>query len=311
MRLVTIDAAPAAHVGVLLPGGKLLDLARLRHEVPAARLLPQSVKAILEAGPEALDLVRRFAEEGERHAEALLPFPQTRLLAPVPDPAIVLSTGSAYRAHLKEMKVAAPTVPSGFLKNAGAITGPEWPIVIPAQAPNMVDYEGEFSCVIGSYCHNVSPEDAMRHVAGYTIVNDVSARDWVEGLLNQKGSPMEIGRAAGLNHMGKQFPTFCPIGPALVTADEIPDPHDLRLTTRLNGEVMQSAHTADLIFKLAETIAYFSRWYRFSPGDIVTTGSPEGVGYARKPQVFMKPGDVISVEVERIGILSNPVVAAP
>jgi acylpyruvate hydrolase len=302
LKLVTIAAADGGHAGVLL-GEQVLDLSLL----PAAGSLPRSIKGILEMG--ALGQVRRLADKAPK--EALLPAASTRFLAPVPDPSIVLSTGTAYRAHLAEMKVGAPQAPGGFLKNAAAIIGTGAPIVLPRQAPDMVDYEGEFSCVIGRTCHNVTPAEAMDFVAGYTIINDVSARDWVPGFLGAKGSPMEVSRAAGLNILGKQFPTFCPIGPALVTVDEVPDPHDLHLTTRLNGKVMQSAHTGDLIFRLAETIAYFSRWYRFSPGDVITTGSPDGVGYARKPQVFMKHGDVVEVEVSRVGILRNPVMETP
>jgi acylpyruvate hydrolase len=304
MKLVTFETVGGPRPGVFLDEDRVLDLAL----VPAARGLPQSIKGILQAGPAALDALRRIVERAGNFPEALLQESDLRFLAPVPDPSIVLSTGTAYRAHLAEMKVGAPQAPGGFLKNAAAITGTGRPIMLPPQNPTMVDYEGEFSCVIGRACHNVRVEDAMQYVAGYTIINDVSARDWVPGFLGAKGSPMEVSRAAGLNILGKQFPTFCPIGPALVTADEVPDPHDLQLTTRLNGKVMQSAHTGDLIFRLAETIAYFSRWYRFSPGDVITTGSPDGVGYARNPQVFMQHGDVVEVEVSRVGILRNPVI---
>jgi acylpyruvate hydrolase len=294
LKLVTLDIGGTPHPGILL-GDQVLDLAAAQ----AAR----SVKEILQKG--TLDAIRRLADKPP--AAALVAASSARFLAPVPDPSMVLSTGTAYRAHLKEMNVKAPGAPGGFIKCNAAITGTGSPILLPPQAPSMVDYEGEFSCVIGRTCHNVTVDQAMDYVAGYTIINDVSARDWVPGFLNAKGSPMEVYRDASLNIMGKQFPTFCPIGPCIVTADEIPDPHDLQLTTRLNGEVMQSAHTGDLIFKLAETISYFSRWYRFLPGDVITTGSPDGVGYARKPQVFMKHGDVVEVEVGRIGILRNPV----
>ncbi len=296
MKLVTFETPGGPRPGVLL-GERILGL--------GSRWA--SVKAILEAN--ALDAVQRVIDK--MNGEATIPVEQVRFLAPVPDPSIVLSTGTAYRAHLKEMKVGAPQAPGGFLKNLASLTGTGCPIMLPPQNPSMVDYEGEFSCVIGRACHNVSVDEAMQYVAGYTIINDVSARDWVPGFLGAKGSPMEVSRAANLNILGKQFPTFCPIGPALVTADEIPDPHDLQLTTRLNGEVMQSAHTGDLIFRLAETISYFSKWYRFSPGDVITTGSPDGVGYARNPQVFMKHGDVVEVEVSRVGILRNPVMESP
>jgi 2-keto-4-pentenoate hydratase/2-oxohepta-3-ene-1,7-dioic acid hydratase in catechol pathway len=311
MKLVTIDAAPHRHPGMLVGEDQVLNLVQLGGFFPPARAIPATVKGILGEGEPMLDLLRRIEEQARNLPDALRPLSGTKFLAPVPDPQIVLSTGTAYRAHLAEMKVGAPKEPGGFLKNAAAIIGTGSPIVLPPQAPGMVDYEGEFSCVIGRACHNVTADEAMAFVAGYTIVNDVSARDWVPGFLGAKGSPMEVSRAAGLNILGKQFPTFCPIGPALVTAEEIPDPHDLQLTTRLNGKVMQSAHTGDLIFRLAETIAYFSRWYRFSPGDVITTGSPDGVGYARKPQVFMKHGDVVEVEVSRVGILRNPVMEAP
>jgi acylpyruvate hydrolase len=301
MKLLTIDAPPAGHPGVLLGSGEILDLARLSTPLPA------SVRAILEAGPGTLELVRRLASRPE--PQALYRADSVRLLAPIPNPQMVFSTGGAYRAHLEEMKVAGPQTPVGFIKCQASITGPDSPIVLPRQAPGMVDYEGEFSCVIGRTCYNVSPDEAMQCVAGYTIVNDVSARDWVADFLRPGSSPVEAMRATLLNLMGKQFPTFCPVGPVVVTADEIPDPHDLTLATRLNGEVMQHARTADLIHRLADTISYFSRWYRFVPGDIITTGSPQGVGYARNPQVFMKPGDVVEVEVSGIGILRNPVVA--
>lgn len=142
----------------------------------------------------------------------------------------------------------------------------------------------------------------MEAVAGYTLINDVSARNWVENFIATGD--------ADLNRMGKQLPGFCPMGPVIVTADEVADPHDVTLTTRLNDTVMQSAHTSDLIWRIPALIAYFSRWYPFRPGDILTTGSPAGVGYGRTPKIFMKPGDTIAVTVDRIGTLSNPIVAA-
>jgi 2-keto-4-pentenoate hydratase/2-oxohepta-3-ene-1,7-dioic acid hydratase in catechol pathway len=155
----------------------------------------------------------------------------------------------------------------------------------------------------------VSEADAMDYVAGYTIANDVSARDWV-GPVFAAEKPFDAISAWDRNLLGKQLPTFCPCGPVITTKDEIVDPHDLQMTTRLNGEVMQSSKTDDLIFNLPQIISYFSKYYRFSPGDIVTTGSPPGVGAGRKPPVFMKPGDVVEVEIEGIGTLSNPIAAA-
>jgi 2-keto-4-pentenoate hydratase/2-oxohepta-3-ene-1,7-dioic acid hydratase in catechol pathway len=174
----------------------------------------------------------------------------------------------------------------------------------------MVDWEGEFACVIGKTCHQVTVDEAMDYVAGYTLINDVSARDWVKPFLAANGAPMEVAHRALDNIMGKQYPTFCPIGPCIVTKDELTDPGKLTITTRVNGEVMQHADTADLIFSLAQTISHFSRWYQFLPGDIITTGTPSGVGYAHVPPRFLRPGDVVEVHVEEIGALRNPVVAA-
>jgi 2-keto-4-pentenoate hydratase/2-oxohepta-3-ene-1,7-dioic acid hydratase in catechol pathway len=149
----------------------------------------------------------------------------------------------------------------------------------------------------------------MGYVAGYTICNDVSARDWVAGVFQAEG---RFGPILGWerNILGKQLPTFTPCGPVMVTKDEIRDPHDLQLTTRLNGTVMQSTKTDDLIYKLPQLISYFSRYYRLEPGDFMTTGSPSGVGFGRNPKVFMKAGDTIEVEIEGIGTLSNRLAAA-
>ncbi len=315
MKLVTIDSPPAGRVGALLADGTILDLLRCRRPGTLEAWMPGSVRAVLEAGEEGLNAVRRIVDRAQQAAGsardelqargALLPA-DTPLLAPLPDPALIVAAGMAYRSHLAEMKTAAPKNPSGFIKAGASIIGPGAPILLPPQAPGMVDFEGEFSCVIGRACHNATPAEAMECVAGYTIINDVSARDWVEAALGPK-EPQAAAAGWRLNHLGKQFPSFCPMGPVFATRDEFADPPDLQLSTRLNGTLMQSARTADLIFPIGETIAYFSRWYRFMPGDIITTGSPAGVGYGRDPKLFMKDGDIVSVEVEGIGVLANPI----
>lgn len=320
MKLVTIDAprvgagAPG-RAGAMLASGEILDIARVRRESSLEVWIPGSVRGILEAGQAGLDQLRCIVDRVEdasaterdrlREQLALLP-PTTRLLPPIPDPPMILSVGQAYRSHLDEMKSKPPANPSGFIMVGTALSGPGAPIVLPPQNPDMVDFEGEFCCVIGSSFHNVTEEEAMQHVAGYTICNDVSARDWVEAAVGPK-EPQVAAAGWRLNHLGKNFPGFCPVGPVLLTRDEVPDPPDLQLTTRLNGQVMQSARTGDLIFSIAKTLSYFSRWYRFSPGDILTTGSPAGVGYGRNPKVFLKHGDVVSVEVEKVGVLTNTV----
>jgi 2-keto-4-pentenoate hydratase/2-oxohepta-3-ene-1,7-dioic acid hydratase in catechol pathway len=209
----------------------------------------------------------------------------------------------------EQMRSDTPPTPQAFLKLPSVIVGPSAEVALPPQAPNHVDFEGEICAVIGRACHNVSVEEALDYIAGYTITNDVSARDWVPGITKAKTAAE--GRAAWeINNMGKQFPTFAPLGPALVTSDEIGDPANLQLTTRLNGEVMQHAVARDLTFSVAESISFFSRWYRFRPGDLFSTGTPAGVGAGRKPQVFLEDGDVVEIEVTHLGKLSNRFVSA-
>jgi len=314
MRLVTIAAPPAGRTGVLV-GAEVLDFAAAGSVVPLAGWVPASMPALLAAGEEGLDLIRRIVERVERGredvparlraAKALTPLAASELAPPVPRPGIVLSHGRAYWSHLKEMMGAnakSEEEPHGFLKNTNAIVGPGAPIVLPPQCADMVDLEGEFSVVFGAPCHNVREDEAMDRIIGYTLINDVSARNWVENFRET--------RDPDLNRMGKQLPGFCPMGPAIATKDEIPDPHNVHMVSAISGRVMQDSNTSDLIWKIPELVAYYSRWYRFMPGDILTTGSPAGVGYARSPKVFLKPGDLVTVTVEPVGVLANPVRAA-
>jgi len=312
MKLVMIDCVPGGRPGAILSSGEILHLERAAQDGTAEAWLPPSLKGILDAGREGLDLVRRIVNRVEalspsqqaqlRGQGALLPS-STPLLAPIANPSLFVSAGHAYRSHVNEMKSQAPKTPQGFLKAPGAIVGPQADVPLPQQCPDHVDFEGEICAVIGRRCHNVQPDEAMNCIAGYTLTNDVSARDWVPEIAKAKTTP-EARAAWDLNHMGKQLPAFAPLGPALVTADEV-DPGNLDLTTRLNGEVMQNANTADLIFTVAETLSFFSRWYEFRPGDIVSTGTPAGVGFGRNPQVFLKDGDVVEVEATGLGRISN------
>ena len=319
MKFATIDNAGGSHLGVLKGSDEILDLVLLRGVVPRANLVPKSLRGLLEAGEDAIELVRRcigdvdgLSTDGrERLVETgiLSPFDSTPLLAAIPDPQMILSVGMNYGRHLAEMKgTPKPQHPTAFIKVAESLTGSGKPITVPPQCPDMIDFEGEFCFVFGRVCHNVSVDEAMDHVAGYTIANDVSARDWVPEFFGADGK-FDAIHAWERNIMGKQLPSFTPCGPVVTTVDEIADPHDLQVTTRLNGEVMQSTKTDDLLFKLPEMISYFSKWYCFRPGDIVTTGSPAGGGFGRDPKVFMKPGDVVEVEIEGVGPLSNPLVA--
>ena len=315
MKLLTLDTGGTGHPGVLLDKTTVLDLALAADLVAPARIVPGSVRGILAAGEDGLAAVRRALEAvdslGEAGRDALWETGALRelaaapLLAPIPDPGLILSEGLNYRSHLAEMAgTPPPPMPTAFIKARHSLTGSGKPIPVPPQCPGMIDYEGEFTFVIGRRCHNVPVEEAMSHIGGYTICNDISARDWV-GEVFAAEAKFGIIQAWERNIMGKQLPGFTPCGPVMVTADEIADPHDLRLTTTLNGEIVQSTRTDDLIYGVAEILSYFSQWYRFEPGDLVTTGSPAGVGYGREPKLFMKPGDEIAVEIENIGRLRN------
>jgi 2-keto-4-pentenoate hydratase/2-oxohepta-3-ene-1,7-dioic acid hydratase in catechol pathway len=231
-----------------------------------------------------------------------------KVLAPIPDPGLLLSVGMNYREHLREMKTPVPERPAAFTKSVASIIASGDAIKLPPSNPSMVDWEGEFTVVIGKPCHRVTATQALDYVAGYTLVNDVSARDWVAAVFAAQGIMGPI-HAWEQNLLGKMFPTFCPMGPCMVTKDELPDPGKVRIETRLNGKVVQSASTDDLVFSVPQLIEYYSQFYLLRPGDVITTGSPSGVGFGRNPKLFMKAGDVVEVEVAEIGILRSPVEA--
>ena len=285
MKLVTFQTASGPRAG-RLDGDSIVEIGT-------------NLRDLLVADP--LDTLRR--RKGLNY-----PLAKVRLLAPVPDPGLVLSVGMNYHEHLKEMKTPVPEKPAAFTKSVASIIGSGEAIKVPPSHPRMLDWEGEFSVVIGRPCHRVKASQALDYVAGYTLVNDVSARDWVAAIFQAKGTMGPI-HAWEHNLLGKMFPTFCPMGPCMVTKDEIPDPGKVRIETRLNGQVMQSASTDDLVFGVRELIEYYSQFYLFKPGDVITTGSPSGVGYGRNPKLFMKPGDLVEVEVKEIGILRNRIEA--
>jgi len=219
-----------------------------------------------------------------------------RRLAPL-EPRDILCIGLNYKRHAAESNAEPPPHPVLFLKNSGTLQNPGDPIVLPRRLrSDEVDYECELAVVIGRTCHNVPQERALDHVLGYTCANDVSARDW------------QRNGGGGQWCRGKTFATFCPLGPALVTADEIPDPNTLRIRTILNGEVMQDWNTDDMIFKVPALIEFLSASMVLRPGTVILTGTPHGVGFARKPPVFLRAGDTVSIEIERIGTLTNPVI---
>jgi 2-keto-4-pentenoate hydratase/2-oxohepta-3-ene-1,7-dioic acid hydratase in catechol pathway len=221
-----------------------------------------------------------------------------KLLSPLQPPAI-LCIGLNYHQHAREIGMAPPEYPVLFMKNPASVTHPGDPIVLPPSCmdPMQVDFEIELAVVIGKAAKDVYADDALDHVFGYTVGNDVSARRW------QKNG------GGGQWVRGKSFDTFCPIGPALVTVDEIPNPQSLQMKCLLNGQIMQDATTSDMIFPVARLIEYLSDGMTLLPGTVILTGTPSGVGIGRKPPVFLKPGDRLEMTIEGIGTLGNPVVA--
>jgi len=266
------------------------------------RSLPPTLKGILEAN--ALSSVKKLLKS-KKHR---FPLKKARLLPPISNPGLLLSVGMNYHEHLKEMKTPPPEKPAAFTKSVASIIASGEPIKVPSSNPDMLDWEGEFTVVIGKGGYRIPAAKALDHVAGYTLVNDVSARDWVSAIFSSTGIMGPI-HAWEHNLLGKMFPTFCPMGPCIATRDEILDPANVRIQTRLNGKVMQDANTDDLVFSVVKLIEYYSQFYLFRPGDVITTGSPSGVGFGRNPKVFMKPGDVVEVEVKQIGVLRNTIKA--
>lgn len=315
MDLVTIDDVPGGSPGARLASGEILHFGRGAEPGTIETWVPSTVKAILAAGAGGLGIARRLvdrAETGEtldrlKHSAALLPS-DTRLLSPIPVPRLLVAQGLAYTSHLEEMSgTPVPPHPTAFMKSVNSIAGPGAPLVIPSQAPDMVDYEGELAVVFGRTCYRVSEEDALSCIAGVTAANDISARDWAPAVF--AATEAWEGRLTWeVNIMGKQLPGFTPLGPVLRTMDAIEDVAKLSLRTRINGTTLQEDLVGGMIFSLERVISYFSQWYQFEPGDVLLTGTPAGVGIGRDPQIFLKPGDIVEVELEGIGILRTPVV---
>ncbi|MDB5295382.1 MAG: Ureidoglycolate lyase [Phycisphaerales bacterium] len=220
-----------------------------------------------------------------------------QLLAPLV-PTDILCIGLNYREHAKESNSEVPDNPMLFIKSSNALNHPGGPIPIPRRSTD-IDYEGELCVVIGKTAKNVSKAEALSYVLGYTCANDVSARDW------QKQKKLNGGQFA----RGKSFDGFCPLGPWLVTADEVPNPNALKLRTLVNGRVLQDHTTADMIFDVPTLIESLSSTMTLRPGAVILTGTPQGVGAARTPPVWLTPGDTVAVEIEGIGRLENPVTA--
>lgn len=218
----------------------------------------------------------------------------SKLLPPVTPPNIY-ALGLNYRKHADETGISYPEVPVVFIKASTSLNGPDGAIVLPNAGPDEVDYEGELAVVIGRKGKNIAESAALEHVLGYTCANDITARDWQNRLQKKQWA------------RGKSFDTFCPIGPCIVTGDEVGDPNRLRIETRLNGKVVQNSSTADMIFTVQRIICDLSRSITLLPGTLILTGTPEGVGFTRQPALFLKKGDRVTVSIEKIGELHNAV----
>ncbi len=274
MRLVSFELGGQVRAG-LLDGDNVIDLAGA------------GFSSVLNA----IEHFEMLKPDGRRH-----PLSSVKLLAPIPTPRKLICVGLNYLDHAKETGAELPKVPTIFNKFATSVIGPGDNIVLP-KVSQQPDYEAELAFVIGRGGRHIQAENWADHVFGYTIVNDISARDY------QKATSQWL--------MGKTFDTFAPMGPCIVTADEVPDPHNLKIQLTLNGRTMQDSNTSELIFKIPELIAFLSSVFTLEPGDIVSTGTPAGVGFSRKPPVYLQPGDETVVMIERVGELRNPVVAEP
>jgi len=248
--------------------------------------------SVLEGGAESRALIENWIYKPA--AEATTALSEVTVLAPIPRPPKLICVGLNYRDHAIESNMEIPKVPTIFCKFSNTVIGPGAHIVLPKNS-TQPDYEAEFAFVIGTGGRHIAAQDWRQHVFGYTLVNDVSARD------------IQLATTQWL--MGKTFDTFAPMGPYLVTADEVEDPHALDITMRINGEVLQSSNTRELIFKIPDLVAFLSSVCTLEPGDVISTGTPAGVGFARKPPRYLRPGDDVIVRVDKIGELQNGVIA--
>lgn len=273
--------------------GHVIDVAEVHRFASEA-----GVRQLLEAGPDALEAAATAARRaiGSR-SDASVPMgdlQQLKLGPPIPDPDKILCLGFNYAEHANELSEDVPVAPNVFAKFRNALGGPSDPIVLPATSIE-IDFEAELAVIIGRRCRDVRETEALEYVAGYAAFNDVSARD-----LQFRTSQYTAGKA---------LDTFAPMGPGITLAADVGDPQALRVRSRLNGTVMQDGSTAQMVFSVAAAISFLSRVMTLEAGDIIATGTPPGVGYKRTPPVYLRAGDTIEVEIERVGSICNPVVA--
>lgn len=289
MKLVTYKPrASGAQLGAIVDDN-VINLAEA-----SGGALPNDMRAFLEMGEDGQKVARRVATK-KAAKESGVAVADVKLLAPITNPNKVIAIGLNYLDHIRETNSKTPSIPIMFTKYTTAIIGNGDAIRWDPNETAKVDWEVELAVVIGKRAYRIKEENAFDYIAGYTVCNDVSARD----LQGERGDQWI---------RGKSLDTFCPLGPCIVTKDEIPDPHNLNLRTIVNGKTMQDSNTRELLFKVPHLIAYLSRGFTILPGDVIITGTPPGVGSGMKPPVFLKGGDVVTVEIEGIGQLTNPCV---
>ncbi len=287
MKLVTFQHNGQTHIGALIKekrSDKVVDFSK------AAPSLPKTMKSFLAAGERALRAAQKAVENAP--TSAVFKLSDVKLKAPVPNPGKIICIGLNYRDHAAETNQTVPDYPTVFSKYNNAVNDPGGAILIP-KVTNQVDYEAELGVVIGKRAKHVSTADALSYVAGYLPFNDVSARDYQ--------------RRTTQFTQGKSFDSFAPMGPVLTTADEVPDPHTLEIQLSISGEVLQKSNTRELIFKVDHLVAYLSAIMTLEPGDVIATGTPSGVGAARTPKRWLLPGEVVRIEIDKLGVLENPV----
>jgi len=287
MKLITFKSKQGYKVGALISNDQIVDLTSLVSDRP---LTAADVSKCFDLDSGFLDKAMDAVKNNHSETVGLS---EITVAASVPAPGKIICIGLNYRDHAEESGMAIPEKPVIFSKFSSCIIAPNEHIVVPGES-TQTDYEAELAVIIGRRAWNVKREDAMNYVFGYANFNDVSARDFQF--------------ADSQWQRGKSCDTFAPIGPFIATADEIPDPQDLSIKLRLNGQLMQDSNTKQMIFGVAELIEYLSRYFTLEPGDVIATGTPPGVGFARKPPVYLKDGDVAEVEITGLGVLSNPVV---
>ena len=287
MKLITFEINNENRLGTLIHGDGGDFVIDLNQSDPS---LPTNMIDFLKAGTTA----RQRAENvlGRATPAEQMELAAVKLKAPIPRPGKIIGIGLNYFDHAAESNQAVPQTPAVFSKYANTVIGPGEQILIP-KVTNLVDYEAELAFVIGKQARHVKETVAFSYIAGYLPLNDVSARDY-----QNRTSQWTIG---------KTFDTFAPMGPAIVTTDEIPDPHNLNIRLLIGDEVLQDSNTSNLIFDVPYLVAYLSEVMTLEPGDVVTTGTPAGVGFARTPPRFLQSGDIVKVEIEGLGTLENPV----